>query len=103
MSKKSPLTENKKEFFCEICDYITCNKKDYKKHENTNKHKRNVTQNVTILPNTEMQTFSCTTCSDCFRNRMSLHRHKKKCCVVDKQYDKPTAKPDENISIELCY
>ena len=40
---KNPLI-----FSCEICDYITSNKKDYNKHINTTKHKINENQCFSI-------------------------------------------------------
>jgi hypothetical protein len=33
------IAKNRKKYACEICDYITCNKTDYKKHTETEKHK----------------------------------------------------------------
>jgi len=90
MSKKisqNPLTNNKKEFVCDCCDYITNNKKDFIKHEQTNKHKRNVTTlvtNVTNIPNAETRSHDCNKCGESFSYRMALCRHKKKCVVEDK-------------------
>jgi len=72
---QNPLTEPPKKFYCELCDYITANKKDFVKHENTKKHQRNVTNNVTELKNVH----KCTTCNESFSYRMALCRHKKKC------------------------
>ena len=44
-SKKSPKIP--KIFECEICEYSTCNKKDYDKHLSTRKHKMLVNASTT--------------------------------------------------------
>jgi hypothetical protein len=79
MSQKNPLTENKKEYFCEYCEYKTANKKDFEKHENTIKHNRNVTKNVTNIPIPSIQPNECRKCGEVFAYRMALSRHKKIC------------------------
>jgi hypothetical protein len=85
MSQKNPqnpLTENKKLFFCECCNYTTANKKDFNKHENTNKHKKNVTigvTNVTTPNENNLKQYCCGNCGEKFKNRMSLSRHKNNC------------------------
>ena len=43
MSEKNPKKKygNKKvEYYCEKCDFLTCNKKDYTRHLKTKKHNR---------------------------------------------------------------
>jgi hypothetical protein len=85
MSQKNPqnpLTENRKAYYCENCNYTTANKKDFHKHENTNKHKKNVTFSVTNVTNplgNNSKQYCCGVCDENFKNRMSLSRHKKQC------------------------
>jgi hypothetical protein len=91
MSQKNPqnpLIENKKSYSCEYCNYITANKKDYGKHENTNKHKKNVTFGVTNVTNpnhTLPKQYCCENCGDNFKHRMALSRHKKLCISDDNE------------------
>lgn len=68
-------------FFCEKCDYITSNKKDFKKHVETNKHKTrsNTSLFVPKNPLTEKQ-FICD-CGKKYKHRTSLNNHKYKCTV----------------------
>ena len=77
LSQKSPSI-----FICELCDYTTCNKKDYTKHLSTLKHKNqqmstNVNNFVLKNPN-----FECI-CGKMYKERTGLWRHKKKCNVED--------------------
>ena len=65
-------------FNCELCNYTTSNKKDYKKHLATLKHKNQqnstfVNDNVPKNPN-----FECI-CGKIYKERTGLWRHKKKC------------------------
>ena len=75
---------------CSRCDYITDNKKDYKKHILTRKHLNNVksTEKNEIVTNivTDSDTKSqksqqhmCMSCSKIYKSRNGLWLHKKKC------------------------
>ena len=74
----SKKTNNK--FFCKICDYITCNKRDFNRHLLTPKH----TNTDKILTNTDANaqknpnTYNCN-CGKQYKHRQSLFTHKKKC------------------------
>jgi hypothetical protein len=62
---KNPLT-----FFCDICDYVTSNKKDFNKHINTIKHinnKKSTEHNMVCE------------CGKTYINRSSLFNHRKVC------------------------
>lgn len=75
LSQKIP-----KEFYCENCDYLSCNKKDYEKHLITRKHKYNdkmMTNNYQELKD-EPKTYSCQ-CGKIYKYRQGLHFHKKTC------------------------
>jgi uncharacterized C2H2 Zn-finger protein len=81
-----PVTENLTEFekthestnnfVCELCEYITHNKKDYFKHINTNKHVILTGYLQTLHKKTEI--YNCN-CGKKYNHRQSLHNHKKKC------------------------
>jgi len=73
LSQKSPVF-----FTCELCDYSSCNKKDYNKHLSTLKHKNqqnstNINENILKNPH-----FECV-CGKIYKERSGLWRHKKKC------------------------
>ena len=63
-------------FNCDVCDYMSSNKKDYTKHILTQKHK--------ILTNTYINTskfiplFNCN-CGKSYKHRQRLYNHKKLC------------------------
>ena len=63
-------------FTCELCNYNTCNKKDYNKHLLTMKHKNiaNYNENGIKIP----ELYKCI-CGKEYKYRASLFNHKKKC------------------------
>jgi len=75
---KNPLI-----YFCKNCDYSTSNKKDYKKHILTLKHK-NTDKPLTLTDgfvpkNPETITSYVGECGRRYKHRQSLFNHKKKC------------------------
>ena len=64
-------------FVCDICSFITNNKKDYNKHVLTPKH-NNLTSVSKIL-NKNPNVFSCNNCEKTYKHLSSLCFHKQKC------------------------
>ena len=62
-------------FFCDICDFNTCNKKDFKRHNLTNKHLLLTNPNENTPKN---PLFICN-CGKTYKHSSSLCAHKKKC------------------------
>ena len=83
-NNKSPKIPN---FFeCKSCNYITCNKKDYNKHIDTDKHKKNeILQNTTEKSPKILKIYECK-CGKNYKHQSSLYKHKKMC---NYSYDKP--------------
>jgi hypothetical protein len=76
-NKKSPNLINN--FFCEKCNYKTCNKKDFNKHLLTQKHKNKDNDN-----NYQKSHFYvCEKCNKSYLYLSGLSRHKKKCNFVE--------------------
>ena len=73
MNLKSKKTPNKN-FQCLACNFVTNNKKDFKRHIDTKKHKLK----IGVIKKTPKK-FSCTICDKIFNNNTSLWRHKKTC------------------------
>jgi len=69
-------------FFCEKCNFITNNKKDYRRHLSTSKHARlcENNDNTTKFPlkTQKHKQFICL-CGKEYNDRAGLWRHKKKC------------------------
>ena len=65
----------RKKFYCKSCDYTTSDKKDWKKHILTRKHKK------TQIPDKIKQNveFVCKFCDKGYKYRSGLCRHRKKC------------------------
>ena len=91
---KNPLT-----FFCDICDYVTSNKKDFNKHINTIKHINN-------KKSTE-HNMICE-CGKTYINRSSLFNHRKVCPMKCKDghnhgegIHEKVVKSDENLILQI--
>jgi hypothetical protein len=66
-----------KTFICENCDYNTLNKKDFKKHEQTIKHKMSENPTETYLKN-PIPVYKCK-CGKQYKHSSTLSTHKKNC------------------------
>ena len=62
-------------YFCETCDFNTCNKKDFHRHNTTDKHLLLTNPNE-ITPKNPL--FTCN-CGKSYKHSSSLCAHKKKC------------------------
>ena len=80
---KSP--KNRTNYECKNCDYVTCNKYDFIKHNNTQKH---ITNNLAIIDNdfsihlsqkSQKPKYICSICNKVYKDNSGLWRHKKKC------------------------
>ena len=66
--------EKPSKFVCDICHFITCNKKDFNRHLMTKKHLGNQSQLLT----TKKTPYGCK-CGKFYKDKSGLWRHKKKC------------------------
>ena len=94
-------------YTCNICKYITSNKKDYNKHLATSKHinKSQILQNTTTdgtksLTNEINKKYNCL-CGKEYKHHSSLWTHKKTCSVIKKPTEEKTDSNEENITIEV--
>jgi len=73
------LSQKSHGFECEKCEYITHNKKDFFKHNQTRKHLI-LTGNLQKIPNNlkNPNLYNCE-CGKMYKHRQSLHTHKKIC------------------------
>ena len=70
--------KNAKKYFCEKCDFTTCNKNNFNKHLETIKHKSNISATCNNTLATQKQLI-CENCGKTYNDRTGLWRHKKKC------------------------
>jgi uncharacterized C2H2 Zn-finger protein len=83
LPQKTPI-----HFKCETCDFVTSNKKDYKRHLQTIKHKS--TQNQLNTPKSQLLTTNLTlenpkltcVCGKIYKDKSGIWRHKKKCTSI---------------------
>jgi hypothetical protein len=83
MFSNKKIPKNPQIFKCINCYYNTCNKKDYNKHLQTQKHFSNDNQCLSIKnPQKSQKIFKCF-CGNEYRDNSGLWRHKKKCIQKD--------------------
>jgi len=82
------VPKNPLKFECSICDYVTCNKKDYVKHVSTQKHQilTNDLQEIPKNPSSVILQNNVCECGNVYKHRQSLYKHKKYCKII-KKYD----------------
>jgi hypothetical protein len=68
-------------FVCENCDFKCCKQNEYKRHLETNKHKR-VTESNKKTPNHNSNSFVCI-CGKVYKYRPGLAKHKRTCLATD--------------------
>lgn len=85
ITTKNP--KNPSAYVCNICDYVTSNKKDYNKHINTIKHNNN--------KKSPEHNMVCE-CGKTYIHRASLFNHRKVCAMAYKDGDKYGEDVDKN-------
>ena len=108
------LNRSRKLFRCLKCDFITCDKQDYKRHTQTLKHKNQANTNDTngftnkklLKTEGDKGLFKCL-CGKSYKHKPSLYNHKKKCDHKDEtNYSENDEEQQENkkeeISTTLC-
>ena len=74
-----------KKYYCEKCDYYTCNSKDFNKHLNTRKHNKEL---IGIKKNPQ-NIFECCVCNKIYSTQSGLWKHQNKnSCVFQEKYNK---------------
>ena len=68
-----------RKFTCDLCDYVTGNKKDYTKHLLTRKHLNRTELNDIEQEKGESGNYICKNCKKIYKARNSLWYHEKKC------------------------
>ena len=76
------VPQNPLNFHCEKCDYTTCNKKDFNKHNNTKKHLSN-DKAMFSIPIPQKSLYDCI-CGKSYKDNSGLWRHKKICDYQEK-------------------
>jgi hypothetical protein len=96
------IPKKSSEFNCEICEYITDNKKDYSKHLLTSKHYKltNNLQYIPKIPKNQNQKYICK-CGKEYSHRQSLYTHNKKCAIQINT--KAEENSDENVDYKMIY
>ena len=68
------------DFSCNLCDFSSCNKKDFNRHIDTKKHIFNVSQCFS-MEKTQKTPYECQ-CGKTYKDNSGLWRHKKKCNIT---------------------
>jgi len=76
---KRKYGKKKVEYNCEKCNYISRNKKDYKRHLQTKKHLRNRGKSLIKQKNVD---FVCKICEKKYKTHGGLWKHRQKCIFI---------------------
>ena len=99
------VPKNPQKFYCEKCDYCTCNKKDFTKHNSTQKHYlltndlQKSPKNPKSLGNPNNNICEC---GNIYKHRQSLFNHKKK-CIFNKSNTNTTNTNTNNLENEINF
>jgi hypothetical protein len=89
---------------CKICNFLSFNKKDYRRHIFTRKHLDNVAGNVGKLcgkpQKSNTSTFNCS-CSREYKTLSGLWKHKKLCNFIENNMDTNNQQISNQITPEL--
>jgi len=77
-TKKNEIIYN-----CIFCDFNTCKKTDFTRHNATQKHKSNIKATECNKKNENSPKYLCEICEKSYTNRTGLWRHKKTCKIAD--------------------
>jgi len=93
-NETSLVPKSSKWFKCELCDYSTCRKSQYKRHLLTDKHimKQNETNETYLVPKSS-ESHQCV-CGNYFNSRTTLWRHKKVCKFKEDKQPSNDKQPD---------
>jgi hypothetical protein len=90
-----------KKYLCEICDFVSCNKKDYDKHLLTLKHKKRTNGGQTDDVFTPHHIFNCE-CGKEYKHRQGLWKHKKICdSIKNSENDTPISSSEKQNEIKM--
>jgi hypothetical protein len=92
-------------FNCEICKYITNNKKDYTKHLGTAKHKsqsgvNNLLTNLSPKSPDDKLINYCEKCNKQYKSRVGFWKHQKICKIVNLNFDEKEIQEKDNVTNE---
>jgi hypothetical protein len=87
------------EYFCENCDFFSCNKNDYTRHLVTKKHLSNDFQ-CKKLKKTQKNSLSCS-CGKSYKDHSGLWRHKKKCTEIENETTKCSDMDEQGVIMML--
>jgi hypothetical protein len=76
-------------FICDLCDFKCCKESNYKKHTETNKHKR-LLETTKKTPYKNPKPFVCI-CGKKYNHHTSLAKHKRTCIVVNTHEPSPVS------------
>jgi hypothetical protein len=84
MTAIAKIAKNRKMYECKKCDYITCNKYDFDKHNKTNKHlltdlaMSNGDLAINLSQKSQENNFVCQFCNKKYKDNSGLWKHKSK-------------------------
>ena len=109
ISSQNSSQPQQKKYCCELCDFITCYKKDYTNHLSTNKHKKNTikqesntnTNENIVIEIKQPKSYNCEKCNYTTKDLAKYNRH---CNTTKhkKNVENTTNPTDTNTTINNC-
>ena len=87
--------KNRKNYSCEVCDFITSDKKDYTRHCSTRKHISLTKSNNSTDQKTDLHV--CSKCGKEYKSKQGLWSHNKTCISRDNTQISNTLNSDDDI------
>ena len=96
-------TKTPRFYTCEICDFKSVNLKDYKRHCETQKHRRQEMDNKKPqkTPKNPKNTFTCDYCQRCYKYRSGLSKHLAKCKNIDTKSTDVCSREKDEMLIDM--
>jgi len=94
--KRAKKVKKTKEYFCEICYYMTSRSNNYKRHIESKVHKLKVDLHKTISE--QKTSFACEFCNKGYKTRSGLWKHEQKCSYAVAARSIPIISKDEQNS-----
>ena len=88
-------------FYCEKCDYGTCNKKDFNKHLMTLKHKNSDFSDIKSPKSQNSPNKFVCECGNIYKYKQGLSHHKKSCLNINNTHTTITSETDIKILTNL--
>jgi hypothetical protein len=98
------VAKSRTNYCCELCDYTTCRKNDFIKHQSTDKHKNATNDSKMVVNDSEklpkVAQYICN-CGKIYKHDSGYYRHKKTCLIECSSVSKKEDITDKELIMAL--